>query len=247
MKYCITLYLLLLVSSLSAFETYYYSAKAKDGDGVYSLLRRYHLNDHDCNRDHFLELNNMTMKDNLQVGKEYKLPIQIYKYNGTSIRTTIGIESWKQAGSIKEYNEIILTDKLRRTKYADSKILWVPYHTLSCHETKSDSKEKSESQPATPVVSSEKSSGTYLTSNLFGKDNSRFKLKDKSLKGKVYYIVSGHGGPDPGAMCKCDNTLCEDEYAYDVCLRLTRELMSHGATVHMICLLYTSPSPRDRG
>jgi len=28
--------------------------------------------------------------------------------------------------------------------------------------------------------------------------------------------------------------MCEDEYAYDVCLRLSRELMSHGAAVHMI-------------
>ena len=51
----------------------------------------------------------------------------------------------------------------------------------------------------------------------------------------MYYIISGHGGPDPGAVCKeCPSKLCEDEYAYDVSLRLARNLMQHGATVHMV-------------
>ncbi|MBK9255247.1 MAG: N-acetylmuramoyl-L-alanine amidase [Saprospiraceae bacterium] len=60
-------------------------------------------------------------------------------------------------------------------------------------------------------------------------------IEDFTLEGQVYYIISGHGGPDPGAICTdCEHTLCEDEYAYDVALRLARNLMQHGATVYII-------------
>jgi N-acetylmuramoyl-L-alanine amidase len=55
------------------------------------------------------------------------------------------------------------------------------------------------------------------------------------LKGKVYYVVAGHGGPDSGAVGKYGNyNLCEDEYAYDVSLRLCRKLLEHGAIAYMI-------------
>lgn len=49
------------------------------------------------------------------------------------------------------------------------------------------------------------------------------------------YLVSGHGGPDPGAIGKVGNReLHEDEYAYDIILRLGRALMEKGAKVHII-------------
>ena len=39
-------------------------------------------------------------------------------------------------------------------------------------------------------------------------------VEDLSLSGQVYYIISGHGGPDPGAVCSdCPSKMCEDEYA----------------------------------
>ncbi len=70
---------------------------------------------------------------------------------------------------------------------------------------------------------------------LFGKKYASYKIIDNQLKNAVYYIVSGHGGPDPGAQGKRDgHTLSEDEYAYDIALRLSRELKTHGATVYMI-------------
>ena len=60
-------------------------------------------------------------------------------------------------------------------------------------------------------------------------------MLDEMLKGKVFYIKSGHGGPDPGAMVKIDdNICCEDEYAYDVALRLGRKIIQHGGIVHFI-------------
>jgi N-acetylmuramoyl-L-alanine amidase len=62
-------------------------------------------------------------------------------------------------------------------------------------------------------------------------------IKDADLKGAVYYLMSGHGGPDPGTIGKYGgNNLCEDEYAYDITLRLARNLIQHGATVYMITI-----------
>lgn len=70
---------------------------------------------------------------------------------------------------------------------------------------------------------------------IFGSRYRRVPAIDQRLDGAVYYLVSGHGGPDPGAMGKYGPyTLSEDEYAYDVTLRLARNLISHGATVYMI-------------
>lgn len=77
--------------------------------------------------------------------------------------------------------------------------------------------------------------GTFSTYKIFGKDYERVEILDNQLKGAVYYLVSGHGGPDPGAIGKyANNNLCEDEYAYDVTLRLARKLIQHGASVYMI-------------
>ncbi len=71
--------------------------------------------------------------------------------------------------------------------------------------------------------------------DIFGKEYSRVEITDNTLAGTVYYLMSGHGGPDPGASGKYGPyTLTEDEYAYDVTLRLARDLISHGALVYMI-------------
>lgn len=70
---------------------------------------------------------------------------------------------------------------------------------------------------------------------LFGKKLSRVDVTGSSLVGACFYIVSGHGGPDPGAIGRLNgHELHEDEYAYDVALRLARNLMQEGAEVHII-------------
>nr|WP_254448564.1 N-acetylmuramoyl-L-alanine amidase [Spirosoma rhododendri] len=59
--------------------------------------------------------------------------------------------------------------------------------------------------------------------------------KSKSLRGTVYYLASGHGGPDPGAIGRYGRfRLAEDEYAYDVTMRLAQLLKQQGATVYMM-------------
>ncbi len=70
---------------------------------------------------------------------------------------------------------------------------------------------------------------------LFGKDLANVKIKSRDLQGACFYIVSGHGGPDPGAIGKAEgHELHEDEYAYDIALRLARNLMEKGAKVHIL-------------
>jgi N-acetylmuramoyl-L-alanine amidase len=70
---------------------------------------------------------------------------------------------------------------------------------------------------------------------IFGTEHEDVEIKSNELGNAVYYLVSGHGGPDPGAVGKHKGKeLCEDEYAYDITLRLARELLSMGATVYMI-------------
>lgn len=59
--------------------------------------------------------------------------------------------------------------------------------------------------------------------------------RSKSLRGTVYYLASGHGGPDPGAIGRYGRfRLAEDEYAYDVTMRLSQLLKQQGATVYMM-------------
>ena len=74
-----------------------------------------------------------------------------------------------------------------------------------------------------------------ITYSIFGDDFKKVDAASKRLDNTVYYLISGHGGPDPGAVEKYRGKLiAEDEYAYDVTLRLARELISHGAEVHII-------------
>ncbi|MCC8146609.1 MAG: N-acetylmuramoyl-L-alanine amidase [Bacteroidales bacterium] len=77
--------------------------------------------------------------------------------------------------------------------------------------------------------------GGIYTEPLFGKKYQDYSIKSTDLAGACFYLVSGHGGPDCGATTKINGrTLHEDEYAYDVMLRLARNLLEHGATVHII-------------
>ncbi|MDR0768556.1 MAG: N-acetylmuramoyl-L-alanine amidase [Dysgonamonadaceae bacterium] len=70
---------------------------------------------------------------------------------------------------------------------------------------------------------------------LFGKQYAHYTVLDNALKGACFFLSSGHGGPDCGAIAKVDGReLHEDEYAYDITLRLARNLLQHGATVHII-------------
>lgn len=74
-----------------------------------------------------------------------------------------------------------------------------------------------------------------LSEPLFGQRHAAYSVTSSELKGAVFYLVSGHGGPDPGCIGRYNGKeLHEDEYAYDIVLRLGRELLRRGAVVHFI-------------
>lgn len=73
------------------------------------------------------------------------------------------------------------------------------------------------------------------TYDIFGKDYATVYVESRQLEGAVFYLISGHGGPDPGAVENYKGALIsEDEYAYDVTLRLARKLIANGALVYLI-------------
>ncbi len=78
-------------------------------------------------------------------------------------------------------------------------------------------------------------SKTKIEYPLFGKNYSNVIIENDELKNGIYYLISGHGGPDPGAIETYNGELiAEDEYAYDVTLRLARKLLASGAKVYII-------------
>lgn len=92
-------------------------------------------------------------------------------------------------------------------------------------EPKEDLKPVEETPPKPKVI----------TEPLFGKALAEVTIESEELKGAIYYLISGHGGPDPGALAKQGTKqIAEDEYAYDVNLRLARKLMAKGAEVYII-------------
>ena len=208
---------LLSVTHLSAKGENWVTSKAEKGDGIIVLLSKYDLFGYECNEKKFYKLNNLKPNSKLIIGKEYKLPILKYKYNGKSIRSTIKKNDWEKAIRIKTYNEILFDAGLRKTSFLKDMVLWVPYHELKCPNEKPKIVNTPNSFP------------------IFGPKYQKVKTISQKLKGKVFYIMGGHGGPDPGAIGKRGNhKLCEDEYGYDVALRLARHLIANGAVAHVI-------------
>ncbi|MFN4256689.1 MAG: N-acetylmuramoyl-L-alanine amidase [Saprospiraceae bacterium] len=211
-------------------------AEAKKGDNLPALLKRFDLYEFECNTRKFAEINKYKDGAKISPGKRYKLPVLVLKYNGKSIRTTLKTSDLQLAIRIEAYNKNALRLKLRDDNFIQSKSLWVPYHEFGCPAEGEEKAAENElaSRPAV-AIGEEKSYLGDRVFPIFGPKYQKTPLESQKLRGKVFYIISGHGGPDVGAQGKrAGHTLCEDEYAYDVSLRLLRLLIAHGATAYMI-------------
>ncbi len=215
---------------------------ADQGDGIYSLLRRYQLLDFSCNLDEFYRLNKLKRNAALIKGNAYLLPIETMNYNGKSIRSSTGNDDYDRALNIQYYNEALLEAGVRPKDFREDKVLYVPFHIDNCFEEKQIATKAELVQSGEMSVNADagKTSGQvtttdYRTFNIFGKKYAYVPKVDDKLAGRVFYIISGHGGPDPGTIGKrAGHSLHEDEYAYDVALRLTRNILAHGGTPYMI-------------
>jgi len=237
--------MMLCAGSFYAQSGQHVEVTAQRGQGILSLLRSYHVNT-TCNLKYFQKVNGLRPKQGLILGKVYKLPILLYNYNGKSIRSTTSVNDLAWAESIQRYNEIVHQSGVKNGDYRQDRELWVPYSRMMC---------RSEVLPILANESTSQQIGTSLPSGspgnpnisrpgrvplrgiypIFGPEYAKVPLESTRLRGMVYYVVGGHGGPDPGAVGDYyGKKLCEDEYAYDISLRLARNLLSHGATVYMI-------------
>lgn len=199
----------------------YLTGELQPGEGAYAFLERHGLDRSKANLEQFKEINDLA---DLTLYKDtpYQLPIKVYSYNGKSIRTTIGISDYDLAVKIQQFNEGLVTSGVKPKDYRDDLVLWVPDVIPST--------EKPEKATATNTTAS--SRGIFP---IFGKEYEQVDILSTKLTGHVYYVVAGHGGPDPGAVITYKgHQLCEDEYAYDISLRLARNLLQHNATVYMI-------------
>lgn len=230
-------------------------ATALKNETFAALLTRFDLYDFECNHRKFLELNTLTAGLKILPGKKYRLPILVVPYNGKSIRTSLKTNDLELALRVQSFNKNAKNGGQRADDFIQSKQLWVAWHEYECpaegevaaaevekveqveKEKKQAEKDKKSNRAERPLpeIGEEKSHAGGRVFPIFGAKYQKTPLASTKLKGKVFYIISGHGGPDTGAEGKHGrHTMCEDEYAYDVSLRLTRLLISHGATAFMI-------------
>lgn len=223
----------------------YLAISVDAAETVDELLERYDLDGFDCNEAHFYKINRIKKGTVLKSGTEYFLPILVMEYNGKSIRTTANIEDWRVAKRIEFFNREAQRRQLRDDDFVESGELWVPWHELNCPNKAKEPEKKSKKAPTAAKFNPKRLAKIPQEPVTGGKDSRIFPiygpvykktpLLNQRMKNKVYYIVAGHGGPDVGAQGQRSNkTLCEDEYAYDVALRLHRLLISYGAAAYMI-------------
>lgn len=242
-RHCFTVILLLLSVALPAEHL---RIIAQKGDGVYALLRRYKLLDYGCNLDEFYRLNKLQRNAVLYVGKNYALPIELYAWNGESIRSSTENDNYTRALAIQYYNEDLTNVGLRPKDFREDGVIYVPYHIDNCLE------DKLKAAPAEIVdqgeiiktggvtdssaqAPSQVTTSAFRTFDIFGDEYAYVPKVDDKLAGRIFYVVSGHGGPDPGTIGKrAGHHLHEDEYAYDVALRVTRNILRHGGTPYMV-------------
>lgn len=245
------------------FSQTYVETKPKKGDGILTLLRRFKLPQDSLYINKFIELNStkLTSQKELYNHLKYYLPLVIKNFDGNKIRTTLKINNYQMAKEIQDYNLDIVLEGLKKSNFKADKILWVPFHYLNEGFEKSFSQnieaniQKSEEGYVATIDDSSleedfkartsKQSPKSISKSIFGKKYKNVSVIDKQLSGLVFFLDAGHGGPDPGAVGNKDgHELTEDEYAYDITLRLAHKLIQHGATV-FLTIIDSSDGIRD--
>ncbi len=218
----ILIFIIFFNSNIIAVSQNYFTAKPKKGMGLNSFLKEYLLEPNQFNIKKFKELNpNFEKQNKILLNEVYNLPIIIYKYNNKNIRTTLGINDYNKAKEIEKYNKKLIQKKIINSLYTKSLKLFVPLDLLNF-----ESKQK---------IIKESQRKKNILEPLFGEKYKNVKIKNYKLENCIFYLISGHGGPDPGAIGYRDGKeLSEDEYAYDVILRLGRKLIENGADVYFI-------------
>jgi N-acetylmuramoyl-L-alanine amidase len=209
----------------------YLSIKAREGQTLSGIFELYEIPYNTQTIKKFQELNPRKVGKSLKIlwGLRYKLPIEILPNNKFKQQFSTELDS-STLQDILTYNKRMEAKKLKTTK----KEIWIPtYFPIP----KTEYKLSNDISIETKSKNKKETKNNKLFEPYFGKKYQKIKIHDNALKGCVFYLVSGHGGIDPGAIGKFDgNELHEDEYAYDITLRLALELHKHRAKVYMITI-----------
>ncbi|MFN8330051.1 MAG: hypothetical protein U0T81_02340 [Saprospiraceae bacterium] len=108
-------------------QTNWLLVKPEKGMGAYGLLRKYQLLDQAGHLDAFYRINKLNKGASLEKDKSYYLPVEVYNFDGRSIRTTMKIEDYSKAKDIQIYNEAMVSAGLKQKNYQSDRKLWVPY------------------------------------------------------------------------------------------------------------------------
>lgn len=209
----------------------------KPGDGITILLQRYNLQINEFNIRKFKELNKQKIRSNdeLILEKKYLLPIKIFDFNSISIQTSIEGINDDIAQKIKIYNNSLLQSGLIGKSYKSSGKIYVPLVYLENQSISTEIRDGKDEISEYPLFY--ELSGKSANFKIFGEKYSKVTKKSSVLKGLIFYLVSGHGGPDPGAIGFKDGfELHEDEYAYDVTLRLGKNIIENGGKVFFLII-----------
>lgn len=197
---------------------------AHRGSGVMGLLGKYKLSKNTRNIELFQQLNKERTFDQnggLVLNKKYIMPISIVQFDGKTIRSSCKITDYDLAKKIEEYN--VAVEKIGlKSDFRKTKILWVPYEILSLDSAALKGINKKTKIKQDTIIACD-----YIKEPI--------KKIDKILNGYAFYLIAGHGGPDPGAIGISEgHVIHEHEYAYDVTIRLAKLLLEHGAAVYML-------------
>ncbi len=218
----------------------YVTYSPKKGEKLEIICKKFHLPFSPSFKTYFHLLNKNKIKniDKILWGISYKLPIIILNNDEFELNYVQTFEK-SNLDSIKSYNRIVERKGIK----LERKTIWIPFHldqSFFIEKTGIHSpipiEQKEEEKPKIEKAKKEKKVDKF-SRPYYGKKYKSPKYKSKQLKNFAFYLVSGHGGIDPGAIGYYKNyELHEDEYAYDITLRLARELESHGAKVFMITI-----------
>lgn len=188
--------------------------QAKRGEGVTLLLQRYNLSPKLYEAE-FRKLNKgkFTADGGLKMGVTYLLPSKIEQSQRPVEKTPA-----KEKASTKK-------EQAPKGKAASGRK----------ESSKKEQDQRPKEKQSAPNKGNQKNPASKGYEPIFGKKYASYTVTSQELKNAVFYLVNGHGGPDPGAIGLYNgHHLHEDEYAYDIILRLGRELLTRGAKVYFI-------------
>ncbi|NER16714.1 N-acetylmuramoyl-L-alanine amidase family protein [Spongiivirga citrea] len=213
-------------SSISAQTLDTIRAKAQKSDGIYAILRNNGFPPNAYIKD-FLELNKKKLNGgtSLVLGEEYVLAV----IKRAKTKTTVV----KEVKDTKTDTTKATITKEQAVKKKEKKVITEAPPKEESPKSLEDSTKNSQNEVR--LVGLPTSNDLFVNYPLFGEELSQVEIENNDLKGAIFYLISGHGGPDPGSVETVDGKLlAEDEYAYDVTLRLCRYLIARGAKVTMI-------------